>query len=83
MNIRIGYDKAGAHADHHGQRIGMSRDEVINNLGTIAKSGRANFSRTCPATSQRTANLIGQFERGFLFFVYRRGQGDGVDAPRR
>ena len=46
--------------------IGMSRQEVIENIGTIAKSGtREFFAAARPATRAKDAHLIGQFGVGF------------------
>ncbi|MDX1404759.1 MAG: molecular chaperone HtpG [Woeseiaceae bacterium] len=45
--------------------IGMSRDEVTANLGTIAKSGTAEFLSQMTGDSQKDARLIGQFGVGF------------------
>lgn len=45
--------------------IGMSRDEVIANLGTIARSGTAEFLKTLSGDQKKDAQLIGQFGVGF------------------
>ncbi|SDL45748.1 molecular chaperone HtpG [Franzmannia pantelleriensis] len=45
--------------------IGMSRDEVIKNLGTIARSGTAEFLQQLSGEQQKDAKLIGQFGVGF------------------
>ncbi len=45
--------------------IGMSRDELIDNLGTIAKSGTAEFLQQMTGDKQHDAHLIGQFGVGF------------------
>ena len=45
--------------------IGMTRDEVIEHLGTIAKSGTAEFLSKLTGDQQKDANLIGQFGVGF------------------
>jgi molecular chaperone HtpG len=45
--------------------IGMSRDDVVANLGTIARSGTAEFLRSLSGDARKDAKLIGQFGVGF------------------
>ena len=45
--------------------IGMSRDELIDNLGTIARSGTADFLQQMTGDEKKDAQLIGQFGVGF------------------
>ncbi len=45
--------------------IGMSRQEVVENLGTIAKSGTKEFFKTLTGDRQKDSQLIGQFGVGF------------------
>jgi len=65
LSIRIGYDKTARTLTLSDNGIGMSRDEVINNLGTIAKSGTREFFSRLSGDQQKDANLIGQFGVGF------------------
>ena len=53
--------------------IGMSREEVIDNLGTIARSGTAHFLESLTGDQQKDSQLIGQFGVGFYssFIVAR------------
>ena len=45
--------------------IGMSEDEIVNNIGTIARSGTANFLENISGDKKKDSNLIGQFGVGF------------------
>jgi len=65
LKIRIDYDKGARTLTLSDNGIGMSRDEVINNLGTIAKSGTREFFSRLSGDQQKDANLIGQFGVGF------------------
>ena len=65
MSIRIAYDKEARTLTVSDNGIGMNRDEVINNLGTIAKSGTREFFSRLSGDQQKDAQLIGQFGVGF------------------
>jgi molecular chaperone HtpG len=65
LTIRVSYDKEANTLTISDNGIGMSRDEVINNLGTIAKSGTREFFTQLSGDQQKDANLIGQFGVGF------------------
>ncbi|NCF86300.1 MAG: molecular chaperone HtpG [Verrucomicrobiaceae bacterium] len=45
--------------------IGMTRDEIVQNIGTIAHSGSKQFLRAMSESEQKESNLIGQFGVGF------------------
>jgi molecular chaperone HtpG len=65
LQIRIGFDKDARTLTISDNGIGMNRDEVINNLGTIAKSGTREFFSKLSGDQQKDAGLIGQFGVGF------------------
>jgi molecular chaperone HtpG len=63
--IRIDYDADARTISVADNGIGMNRDEVIANLGTIAKSGTREFFARLTGDQQKDATLIGQFGVGF------------------
>lgn len=65
LNIRIAFDKAARTVTITDNGIGMSREEVIDNIGTIAKSGTKEFLSKMSGDESKDANLIGQFGVGF------------------
>jgi molecular chaperone HtpG len=65
LRIRIDYDAAARTITVADNGIGMNRDDVIANLGTIAKSGTREFFRQLTGDQQKDAHLIGQFGVGF------------------
>src|SRR5438105_6144248 len=65
LSIRIDYDVAARTLSVIDNGIGMSRDEVIASLGTIAKSGTREFFAQLSGDQQKDAHLIGQFGVGF------------------
>jgi molecular chaperone HtpG len=65
LGIRIEIDKKQRQLSITDNGIGMSRDEIIDNLGTIAKSGTADFLQQMTGDKQHDAQLIGQFGVGF------------------
>jgi molecular chaperone HtpG len=65
FKIRIGFDKEARTLTIADNGIGMNRDEVIANLGTIAKSGTREFFSRLTGDQQKDAHLIGQFGVGF------------------
>lgn len=65
LKIRVGYDQAARTVTVSDNGIGMSADEVVAHLGTIAKSGTKEFFGKLTGDRQKDANLIGQFGVGF------------------
>lgn len=65
LRIRVSYDKAARTVTIDDNGIGMSRDEAIANLGTIARSGTKEFFGKLSGDQQKDAALIGQFGVGF------------------
>jgi molecular chaperone HtpG len=65
LKIRIAFDKAPRTLTITDNGIGMSRAEVIENIGTIAKSGTKEFFNSLTGDQAKDANLIGQFGVGF------------------
>lgn len=65
LKIRLSFDKAARTLTITDNGIGMSRQEVIDNIGTIAKSGTREFFNALSGDQAKDANLIGQFGVGF------------------
>ncbi|KAF1725894.1 molecular chaperone HtpG [Pseudoxanthomonas mexicana] len=65
LRIRIGFDADARTITIDDNGIGMSRDEAVAHLGTIAKSGTGEFLRALSGDQKKDANLIGQFGVGF------------------
>lgn len=63
--IDIAFDKAAKTLTITDNGIGMSREEVIDNIGTIAKSGTKAFLDRLEADQKNASQLIGQFGVGF------------------
>jgi molecular chaperone HtpG len=65
LRIHVDYDAAARTVTVSDNGVGMSRDEVIANLGTIAKSGTREFFSQLTGDQQKDTHLIGQFGVGF------------------
>ncbi|HZO75231.1 MAG TPA: molecular chaperone HtpG [Ktedonobacteraceae bacterium] len=65
FKIRIDYDKDARTVTVSDNGIGMSRSDVIEHIGTIAKSGTSEFFQSLTGDQRKDANLIGQFGVGF------------------
>ena len=89
--IRVSADKAARTITVSDNGIGMSRQEAIDHLGTIAKSGTREFFAQLTGDQQKDAQLIGQFGVGFyssfivadrVTVVTRRAGAPAADAVR-
>jgi len=65
LKIQVSIDKAARTVTVSDNGVGMSREEVIHNIGTIAKSGTREFFQRLTGDQAKDANLIGQFGVGF------------------
>ena len=63
INVKVSKDKKKISISDNG--IGMSENEVIDNIGTIARSGTASFLENITGDKKKDSNLIGQFGVGF------------------
>ncbi|MHA7878209.1 MAG: molecular chaperone HtpG [Saccharospirillum sp.] len=87
LAIRVEFDKEANTVTITDNGIGMNRDDVIANLGTIAKSGTAEFLQSLTGDERKDSQLIGQFGVGFYSSfivakavdVYTRKAGEGTD----
>ncbi|NYT86947.1 molecular chaperone HtpG [Pollutimonas harenae] len=89
LRIRVEYDKNARSITISDNGIGMSRDEAVANLGTIARSGTKEFFSQLTGDKQKDAQLIGQFGVGFyssfivaskVSVLSRRAGADETDA---
>jgi molecular chaperone HtpG len=65
LEIRVDADQAAGTLSVTDNGIGMTREEAVTNLGTIARSGTAEFFRALSGDQQKDSQLIGQFGVGF------------------
>jgi len=65
LRVRVDYDKEARTITISDNGVGMSREEAISNLGTIARSGTKEFFSKLTGDKQKDAQLIGQFGVGF------------------
>lgn len=65
LKIRVSFDKDANTVTLEDNGIGMNRDDVITHLGTIAKSGTADFMKNLSGDQKKDSHLIGQFGVGF------------------
>ena len=65
LEVRVSFDASAKSITIHDNGIGMSADEAISHLGTIAKSGTREFVAALEGDQKKDAQLIGQFGVGF------------------
>jgi molecular chaperone HtpG len=65
LDVRVSFDAEAKTITITDNGIGMSLDEAVANLGTIAKSGTREFMATLEGDQKKDAQLIGQFGVGF------------------
>jgi len=91
LKIRVSFDKEARTLTVSDNGVGMSRDEVVTNIGTIAKSGTREFFQALTGDQAKDAHLIGQFGVGFyssfivadrVTLVTRRAGAGAGDAVR-
>ncbi|MBU4609754.1 molecular chaperone HtpG [Achromobacter sp. GG226] len=91
LAIHVSYDKATRQLTVSDNGIGLTRDEAIANLGTIARSGTREFFSRLTGDQKQDAQLIGQFGVGFYasfivaekVTVLSRRAGEPADAAIR
>jgi molecular chaperone HtpG len=66
LRIRVSFDKEARTLTVSDNGVGMSRDEVVQNIGTIAKSGTREFFQALTGDQAKDARLVGQFGVGFI-----------------
>ena len=74
INVKVLKDQNKISISDNG--IGMSEDEIVENIGTIARSGTASFLENITGDRKKDSNLIGQFGVGFysVFMVAEKVQ---------
>jgi molecular chaperone HtpG len=65
LKVRILFDKEASTLTISDNGIGMTKEEVMNNLGTIARSGTSEFLKQMSKEEKSNSHLIGQFGVGF------------------
>ena len=65
LKIRVSFDKEAKTVIIEDNGIGMSREDAITHLGTIAKSGTSEFMKNLTGDQKKDSHLIGQFGVGF------------------
>ncbi|MCW5577359.1 MAG: molecular chaperone HtpG [Dokdonella sp.] len=91
LRIEIEYDKDARTLTIRDNGIGMTREEVIDNVGTIARSGTRKFLESLSGDARKDTQLIGQFGVGFysafivadkVTLLTRKAGGNSADGVR-
>ena len=78
LRIHIEHDKEARTLTVRDNGVGMGYQEIIDNLGTIAKSGTRHFFEALTGDQARDAQLIGPVRGGLLQQLHRRRAGHGA-----
>ena len=78
LQIRVSYDKPARTITVADNGIGMSRQEVVDHIGTIAKSGTREFFQTLTSDTAKDAHADRPVRRRLLLLVHRRRPGDAA-----
>ena len=77
LRVRVSFDKDKRTLTIADNGVGMNRDDVIDHLGTIAKSGTKSFLESMGSDQAKDSQLIGQFGVGFFQFFQLQEQRSG------
>jgi heat shock protein beta len=65
LEVKVEYDPDGKTLTVRDTGIGMTKDDMIKNLGTVARSGTTNFIKSLSEAEKNNVNMIGMFGVGF------------------
>lgn len=81
--IDISVDKEAKTLTISDSGIGMNEEDLVENLGTIARSGTKSFIQNLSGDAKKDSSLIGQFGVGFYFSIYGRKQDRSNNSQSR